>query len=408
VKKILYAPEALAAERQIAREGADRLAPPQGMSTTMPTVFRARRVPHEQDGPYGYIRIFTFNVDDAGAFVDEFVRLADLLPGAGLIVDVRGNGGGLIYAAERLLQVLTPRRIEPQPAQFLNTSLTLDLCRRHRPSRLLRNFDLGPWIDSISQAVRTGATYSRGFPITPPEECNDRGQQYLGPVMLITDALCYSATDIFSAGFQDHDIGPILGTSGNTGAGGANVWSHNLLQMLMNDPDNPLVNRPGSPFRPLPHGASMRAAVRRTLRVGPRAGVPLEDLGVAPNKCHRMTWRDLMAGNADLIAAACGMLAGREGCELTVQVGAFSDDPVAGRLLQIQVTIHNLDRLDIYMEERPQGSLSVVDGEEQLVLRVPPLKADEPELGAIRLRLEGYRDGTLVATRRLQVPRAGP
>ncbi|MFN2225829.1 MAG: S41 family peptidase, partial [Anaerolineae bacterium] len=224
VKKVLYAPEALAAERRIARAQADRLPPPAGMSTNMPTVFRSRRVPDEEDGPYGYIRIFTFNVDDAGAFVDEFVRLARLLPPAGLIVDVRGNGGGLIYAAERLLQVLTPRRIEPEPAQFLNTPLALDLCRRHRPSRLLCDFDLGPWIKSIAQAVRTGATYSRGFAITPPEACNDRGQQYSGPVLLITDALCYSATDIFSAGFQDHDIGPILGTSGNTGAGGANVW----------------------------------------------------------------------------------------------------------------------------------------------------------------------------------------
>jgi len=407
VKKVLYAPEALAAERRIARAQADRLPPPAGMSTNMPTVFRSRRVPDEEDGPYGYIRIFTFNVDDAGAFVDEFVRLARLLPPAGLIVDVRGNGGGLIYAAERLLQVLTPRRIEPEPAQFLNTPLALDLCRRHRPSRLLCDFDLGPWIKSIAQAVRTGATYSRGFAITPPEACNDRGQQYSGPVLLITDALCYSATDIFSAGFQDHDIGPILGTSGNTGAGGANVWSHELLQMLMNDPDNPYVNRPGSPFRPLPHGASMRAAVRRTLRVGPRAGVPLEDLGVVPTHRHDMTWRDLMEGNADLIDDACRILDAQEGCELTVQAGPLTGDPAAGQVLQARLTMRNLDRLDVFLGGRPQGSLDAVDGKRQLVLQVPPPDADEPAPGTVLLRLEGYRDGHLVAARRLKVPRSG-
>ena len=36
------------------------------------------------------------------------------------------------------------------------------------------------------------------------------GQRYFGPVVLITDARCYSATDIFAAGFADHEIGPIL------------------------------------------------------------------------------------------------------------------------------------------------------------------------------------------------------
>ena len=37
------------------------------------------------------------------------------------------------------------------------------------------------------------------------------GQTYHGPVVLITDALCYSTTDIFAAGFQDHDLGFVLG-----------------------------------------------------------------------------------------------------------------------------------------------------------------------------------------------------
>ena len=46
--------------------------------------------------------------------------------------------------------------------------------------------------------------------------CNLFGQRYYGPVALIIDALCYSTTDIFAAGFQDHEIGPVIGTT--TGA----------------------------------------------------------------------------------------------------------------------------------------------------------------------------------------------
>ena len=42
----------------------------------------------------------------------------------------------------------------------------------------------------------------------------------------VTDALCYSTTDLFAAGFMDHAIGPVLGVDDNTGAGGANVFSH--------------------------------------------------------------------------------------------------------------------------------------------------------------------------------------
>ncbi len=71
----------------------------------MSGTFRAQSVT-TPSGEFGYIRIFTFNVDDPDAFIDEFVRLAELLPQNGLIVDVRGNGGGHIYASEGLLQVL--------------------------------------------------------------------------------------------------------------------------------------------------------------------------------------------------------------------------------------------------------------------------------------------------------------
>ena len=86
--------------------------------------------------------------------------------------------------------------------------------------------DLSTWVGSMQQALQTGAVFSAGFPISDPEQCNAIGQKYFGPVVLVIDALCYSTTDFFAAGFQDHEIGPVLGADGNTGAGGANVWTH--------------------------------------------------------------------------------------------------------------------------------------------------------------------------------------
>jgi len=117
---------------------------------------------------------------------------------------------------------------------------------------------------------------------------------------LITDALCYSATDIFTAGFKDHGLGKILGTTDNTGAGGANVWTHSLLLNLTKD-----VNEVSKYFQPLPYGANFTVAVRRTLRVGSNAGIPVEDLGVKPEIVCRITRNDLLNKNVDLISKAC-------------------------------------------------------------------------------------------------------
>ncbi|HUG94645.1 MAG TPA: amidohydrolase family protein, partial [Pleomorphomonadaceae bacterium] len=350
-RKILYAPEVATAERKAAGQ---YLAAPihdaaSGLESHMPGVFRAMTVRRSQAGPhdpaYGYIRIFTFHVPESGPFVDEFVRLAGLLPGDGLIVDVRGNGGGLIYAAEELLQVLTPRRIEPEQAQFINSPTNLRICRNHRRSTSLPGLELQPWIDSMEQSVRTGATYSLGFPITPPTDANTRGQSYYGPVALITDALCYSATDMFAAGFQDHDIGTVIGVGDATGAGGANVWSHALLRRLM-EPDN---EDPGpSPYQALPRGADLRVAVRRTTRVGYNAGTVLEDLGVRPDLPYRMTRRDVMEGNRDLIDTAIVELARRRPHSIQIDsVQRHRDRPPS-----VTLRTRNIDRIDARADGR--------------------------------------------------------
>lgn len=87
-----------------------------------------------------------------------------------------------------------PADIEPARFQFINSPLTLALCQRYD--------DLREWATSIAQSVETGAVQSLSFPITSRDSCNAIGQVYHGPVVLVTDALCYSATDIFAAGFQ--------------------------------------------------------------------------------------------------------------------------------------------------------------------------------------------------------------
>lgn len=304
---------------------------------------------------FGYIRLFSFDVEDPEAFVDEFRRVitADDFPHEGLIIDVRGNPGGKIRAGERLLQLFTPRHVKPELFEFINSSLNLEICRR-APKR----WNLARWVDSISEAVVTGATYSLGFPLNSEESCNDIGQVYYGPVILITDALSYSTTDMFAAGFQDNEAGEILGTSDNTGAGGANVWWYEDLI-------NAVGKRQKSLFKPLPRDAELMLAMRRSIRVGQRDGRPLEELGIAPDHRHYMTRRDLMNRNVDLVRRAARILE-------TKPVYLLSAKPVNGQKHVLNVAASSkvrprdrgkkISRVDISVNGRPYKSLNARNG----------------------------------------------
>jgi hypothetical protein len=352
------------------------------LPTTMPGVFRARSV-ITSAGTFGHLRIFTFSVQDGVAFRDEFVRLAAALPQNGLIVDVRDNGGGLIYASEFTLQTMTPRPIAPEPVQFLATPLNLRICKRHQDNPA--GIDLGPWFGSLDQALETGSSFSAARPISPLDGANDLGQTYHGPVVLVTDARCYSATDIFAAGFADHRIGPILGVDDNTGAGGANVWTQGLLKQLL---EVPTPVDPDSPYRTLPAGVNMRVAIRRTTRVGELSGTPVEDLGVLPDAVHRLTTDDLLHGNVDLLEAAGAILAALPVRRLQIAVTR------SGAAATAVYDTDGVDRLDLYLDGRPLLSEGV-DAAGALTVELTDVAEGQ------RLRTEGFASGELVAARQV-------
>jgi hypothetical protein len=295
-------------------------------------------------------------VGDTSKFVKSFTNLItkDGFPQDGLILDVRGNPGGNIRAAESLLQLFTPQRIEPELFEFINTPLNFEICKS-APD----DWGLKPWLPSIRDSVLTGATYSGGFPMTSDERCNGIGQVYHGPVVLITDALSYSATDIFAAGFQDNGVGVVLGTSGNTGAGGANFWSLDDLIRVQK-------KNPKSPFKPLPKGAEMIVAMRRSIRVGPCAGSPLEEFGVEPDQRHLMSERDVLEDNRDLLACAARIIRQQPSFTLSVtpatRKGARAVVVRAASKLPSSKASQGISRVDIYVNNRPLRSIDAHHG----------------------------------------------
>lgn len=304
---------------------------------------------------FGYIRLFTFEVGNPDEFVKDFVHVikSDGFPQEGLIIDVRSNPGGRIRAGERLLQLFTPRRIKPELFEFLNTPLNLDICRSAP-----KGWQLAQWAESIAESVITGAIYSTGFPLNSEDSCNDIGQVYYGPVVLVTDALSYSTTDMFAAGFQDNEIGEILGTSDNTGAGGAEFWRYQNLVDASKD---------SSIFKPLPSGADIVLAVRRSIRVGRHAGRPLEEIGIVPDRRHHMTKRDVLGHNDDLITRAARILAKKPVYALSVKPftrkgGTRGMVVTASSKLDPRDGLKNISRLDVYKNGRPFKSVDAKEG----------------------------------------------
>ena len=373
-KRDLFAPEALADVGQSRGRGG----PPtqaQAEAGIVPTTrpeLKARTV-ETAAGTVAHLRIYTFHMKDGQiqAFLDEVERLLKVLPQDGLVLDVRGNGGGYVIAAEALLQLLTPRAITPEPMQFAATDDTDLLCRAVA--------DFRDWEPSLDEAVETGAQFSSALPLYPAEAVNSVGQVYQGPVVLVTDALCYSATDIFSAGFQDHGIGKVLGVAGNTGAGGANVLEHaDLLDAW-----------PRGPLTALPAGIRMRVALRRCLRVGDRAGQPVEDLGVVPDDVHHLTRQDLLIGNVDLIEAAAKLLIGQTRRRLTVDRADGANDRT-----RLTITSRALTSVDVYVGRRPVATSPVTDAAPTIV------EIATPDPGVV-VRVDGFDGGDRpVASRR--------
>jgi len=290
-------------------------------------------------GAVGYLRIWAFDTDPE-PFVAELLRVLPLLPQGGLIVDVRGNPGGYILAAEHALQLFTPKAIEPVRFSVLATPFTRTMAAQRGLAE-----DLGPWQASLDAAVRNGELYAQPVPISDTADCNAIGQRYPGPVLLVGDTNTYSAGDLFSAGFVDNAVGPFVCVGEATGAGGANVWEYAELKKALQ----------GTPLAlpALASGIGLSFAFRRATRSGASEGLTIEDVGVAGTP-YAMTRNDLLFGNGDLLMHCVELLRRQPQSALAVALDR------AAR--QVTLTASGLDRIDAFVDGHPAGSFAVREG----------------------------------------------
>ena len=383
-KMLLFAPEALVGETP--PDAAHVVAPvrargsaarPRGralaastIATAIPDTLRVQTL-QVPGGAVGYLRIWAFDTGP-DKFIAELLRVIPLLPQDGLIIDVRGNPGGYILAAELALQLFTPKHIEPVRFSVLATPFTRDMAALPALAD-----ELGPWKASLDAAVRNGELYSQPVPITDPDDCNAMGQQYGGPVMLVGDTNTYSAGDLFSAGFVDNEIGPFLCVGEATGAGGANVWEYDELRKAL---AGTAIALP-----PLTGGIGLSFAFRRATRAGPSEGLTIEDVGVA-GMPYAITRNDLLAGNGDLLLRCVALLRQQPLSALAVAL----DKP--GR--KVSFSARGLDRIDAFVDGHPAGSFAVAEGGS---IDVPFAAASK------RVEAAGFKGDLLLQRRRVGV-----
>lgn len=310
--------------------------------------FLTARVERTACGDYGYLRIWSFDVDDDEAFIEAASMLVKDLPDRGLIIDIRNNPGGLIWAAERLLQIFTPNPVQPTKFALRTTSTTAEMARA-----VFNREELGVWSNSLTTAESTGEPYSAHIPITSMEQCSNIGQRYGGPVVVICDANTYSSGDLFAAGVVDNGIGPLVCVGDATGAGGANVWSARDLVDALRPTKLPLPR--------FPKGVDFQMSVRRAVRSGAADGALIEDGGVAGQR-YDMTGNDVVNGNRDLIEHCARILATQPWTRMNVKRLASG----------IEVETVGLDRIDVYVSGHPACPSTPVarDGKHLLKLRV--------------------------------------
>ena len=329
-----------------------------------------------KDKQFGYIgiRAFPLQHPESDLFKYELRRLLNLMPADGLIIDVRDNPGGSARNAEESLQFLSAKPIAPVPFRFIASELTRGLAQADTRFEGYRS--------SIETALVTGGAFSAGRPITLPIAANSAGQHYFGPVLLVTSATTYSAGDIFAAGFQDNEIGPILGVDDTTGAGGANCWFYT-------EDISPALG-----LRGLANGINMQIAVRQCTRAGDQnSGVPIEEVGipVEPNNLYRLSRTDVVESRpwGLLLRAAQELIRQEASCDMETELRPGERDGV----LTLTVRSRGITRLDIYEDGRPT-TRDVEGPTSSYKLTSFPVNQRGNGNGRITLEIRGFADTT--------------
>ena len=204
-----------------------------GLVERKPTFGTWPRSESERIGEIGYLRLPSMN----DAAVEEVHRWMPRFEDTrGLIIDVRGNGGG----SRAALLALAGYLVEPDGGPWVGNVAAYRLAEAfdedHLDARYMYRADHPGWTDEQRAAIAEAQAsfepewelpegFSEWHYLVLDRTGHPSEYAYPAPVVILSDAGCFSATDIFLGALELHDRVTILGTA----SGGGSARSQSFL-----------------------------------------------------------------------------------------------------------------------------------------------------------------------------------
>ncbi|KAH6575549.1 hypothetical protein BASA60_004989 [Batrachochytrium salamandrivorans] len=185
-----------------------------------------------------------------------------------VLFDVRGNTGGLISAADGIIQLFKPDATASQ-FRYLKNEVTKNVFYNGAGSK-------SPW-SKAWDATSDISRYSGFGSMDDSSTFNTFGQAYFNPVGVYTNGACYSACEIFAAHIQDHDR-PL-----------EYITDPFKTRLTGKNPSHKFYTR-------------ISVGARQLIRSGKYAGQLVEDDGVKSNVIVRSTVDDILPGDKGISA----------------------------------------------------------------------------------------------------------
>lgn len=183
------------------------------------------------EGGIGYLRLPVMD----GNAVEEVRRWMPRFADApGLVIDVRGNGGGSREALRELLPYVLDPGLGPRVVNIAAYRTHAAYPEGHLANRGLFRVDDPRWTDDERTAIHNAAEAFRPEWVPPEEEfsdwhylvlspSSDSATRYDGPVVVLLDQRAFSATDIFLGAFADLTDAALVGAPSRGGSARAIV-----------------------------------------------------------------------------------------------------------------------------------------------------------------------------------------
>lgn len=200
----------------------------------------------------GVIRLLSMMPDIPGGPLGEFPFIEtvrhllsyELAEVDAVVFDIRSNPGGYISIADLLVTFFKPIEklagVKMQVSDVNTAGMKSELMQRYFPGHA------GPYMNALQNNKTMSDFIYHAFGYDEFQMNHYSGSVWGKPVGIFNNAACYSACDMFSAHFQDNQVGIVFGEDPQTGAGGANVLSHRDALL-------PIYASSTIPFVPFPH-----------------------------------------------------------------------------------------------------------------------------------------------------------